>query len=1090
MPTRFSSLASVTAAILIFNGSLNARNVAASTPALAEPSLSPDHREIAFVSGGDIWTVASTGGDAHLLISHPAAESRPMWSPDGTRLAFVSTRSGNGDIYVLTLASGDLKRITFDDINDALDGWSRDGKFLYFSSTSRDIAGMADVWRVKSDGGTPMQVAADRYAAEFFSAAAPDGQTLAITARGNTFGQWWRHGHSHIDESEIWLVHDVAPASTTVPRYESITTGGAKSLWPMWSPDGSTLYFMSDRSGQENLWSRAVKGGDATQLTHFNDGRLLFPSMSNDGQSIAFERNFGIWTYDVGARQARQVPITLRGASASPVSEHLTLNNGFQQLALAPDGRKIAFIARGEVFAASARDGGEATRVTNTPGPEEQLAWSPDSKRIVYSGQRGNAWHLYLYDFSTRAETQITNAAGNDVVPRWSPDGKRLAYMHDARELRVLDVASGQDKVVATAKLDRPPFVDDRGIVWSPDGRWLAYATQEGSKNFTNVFIVSADGGAPRQVSWLSNRNGGGLSWSADGTFITLTSGQRTEDGQLIRIDLVPRTPRFREDQFRDLFNTPPARAPNQQPGPSTPALTPAAPASDSTARRDSIAAARRNTAIVFDDIRRRVNALPTGVDVNSAVLSPDGKTMLLTAAAAGQSNLYTYNLDELTANDAVARQLTSTAGFKSSAQWSQDGREVFYIENGRLTSLNVETRVARPINVSAEVDVDFNAEKSAVFQTAWSYLRDNFFDEKMHGTDWNTLHDEFGARVDAARTPDEMRRLMNLMIGELNASHLGIGGPAAQQPFTGRLGLRFDRGVYELTGKLEISEIIPLSPAALGGNMSVGDVLTAVDSKPITVSSNLDEMLAYRIGKQTVLTIAAKNGGTRQVTLRPVNAGTEKGLTYRAWVESRREYVNKASGGRLGYVHMVDMSDVALRQLYIDLDAEQHDRDGIVIDVRNNNGGFVNAYALDVFSRKPYLNMQGRGDKTSAGARSALGQRSLEKPTVLVTNQHSLSDAEDFAEGYRAMKLGQVVGEPTAGWIIYTSNRTLLDGTTVRLPGTRITDVNGKDMELVPRQVDITVIRPVGESYSGKDSQLDVAVKSLIANLPAKRIP
>jgi C-terminal processing protease CtpA/Prc len=262
-----------------------------------------------------------------------------------------------------------------------------------------------------------------------------------------------------------------------------------------------------------------------------------------------------------------------------------------------------------------------------------------------------------------------------------------------------------------------------------------------------------------------------------------------------------------------------------------------------------------------------------------------------------------------------------------------------------------------------------------------------------------------------------------------------------------------------------------------------VGDVITAVDGQAINGQTNLDELLAYRIAKQTALTIAGKTGGTRKVTVRPVNAATEKALLYRAWVESRRAYVAKASGGRLGYVHMFDMSDASLRQLYVDLDAEQQGREGVVIDVRNNNGGFVNAYALDVFTRKPYLTMQDRGAE-AIGARTALGQRSLELPTVLVTNQHSLSDAEDFTEGYRAMHLGKVVGEPTAGWIIYTSNRTLVDGTTVRLPTTRITGVDGKDMEMHPRPVDVMVERPMGESYTGIDNQLDAAVKELLGSL------
>ena len=1057
---------------------------AAPSPSLAEPSPSPDRREIAFVSGGDIWTVPFGGGEARLLVSHPATESRPLWSPDGTRLAFVSNRSGNGDVYVMTLADGGLTRITFDDVNDQLDSWSRDGKWLYFSSTSRDIAGMSDVWRVRAEGGTPMQVAADRYAAEYWAAPAPDGATLAITARGFPFSQWWRRGHSHLDESEIWLVRDVAPGATGTPRYEAVTGGGAKNGWPMWSPDGATIYFMSDRSGTENLWARSATGGDPRMLTRFTDGRLLWPAISADGQAITFERDFGVWTYDVASGQARRLTVTLRGVPAGPGVEHVTLTNGIQQLALAPDAKKLAFVVRGEVFAASAKDGGDATRVTTTAGSEEQLAWAPDSRRLAYSSDRSGSWHLYLYEFAARTETPLTRGAGNDVAPRWSPDGRRIAFVRDGEQLVVLDVATGAERRVATARLSRAPFVDERAIAWSPDGRWLAYVTDVGTKQFANVFVVSADGGAPRQVSWLSNSGGGGLSWSPDGTFLTLASGQRTESRDVVRIDLVPRTPRFREDQFRDLFSPSAPRQPGpqtQQPGPGAPA--PASPAPDSAAHRDSAPSARRPTTIVFDDIRRRAAALPVGVDVGVASISPDGKSLLLVATAAGQSNLYTFSVDELAREEPVARQLTSTAGFKSAAQWSPDGKEVYYLEGGRINVVTVESRTVKPVSVSAELDVDFAREKLAVFGQAWSFLRDNFHDPKMNGADWPALREQYSARVAESRTPDEMRRVMNLMIGELNASHTGIGGPPAQQPYTGRLGLRFDRAEYERDGRLRVTEIVPLGPAALVGVIAVGDAITAVDGHAVDSRTNLDELLSFRTARQTALTVAPRAGGSRTVTVRPVTAGTEKGLLYRAWVESRREYVSRISGGKLGYVHMFDMGEGSLRQLHLDLDAEQHDRAGVVIDVRNNNGGFVNAYALDVFARRPYLTMQDRG-APAVGARTALGQRALERPTILVTNQHSLSDAEDFAEGYRTMKLGKVVGEPTAGWIIYTSNRTLLDGTTVRIPTTRITGADGKDMEMHPRPVDVTVVRPMGESYAGRDSQLDAAVRELLPSL------
>ena len=213
---------------------------------------------------------------------------------------------------------------------------------------------------------------------------------------------------------------------------------------------------------------------------------------------------------------------------------------------------------------------------------------------------------------------------------------------------------------------------------------------------------------------------------------------------------------------------------------------------------------------------------------------------------------------------------------------------------------------------------------------------------------------------------------------------------------------------------------------------------------------------------------------------MRPVNSFTEKGLLYRKWVEEKRQYVARASNGRLGYVHMFDMSSSSLAQLHVDLDAENHSREGVVIDVRNNNGGFVNVYAIDVLARRGYLTMTPRG-YPAAPARTVLGQRALQLPTILVTNQHSLSDAEDFTEGYRTLKLGKVVGEPTAGWIIYTWNVPLIDGSTLRLPRVKITANDGTNMELNPRPVDVAVKRPIGESYTDRDSQLDAAVRELL---------
>jgi tricorn protease len=1084
----------------------------APVPYFSDPAISPDRSEIAFVSGGDIWTVPTAGGEARLLVSHPATESRPVYSPDGKRLAFTSARTGNGDIYVLTFDTGDLKRVTFDDSSELLDGWSRDGRWLYFTTSSREVnGGMNDILRVPADGGTPMPVSADRYTNEFFSSVSPDNSSIAFTARGTASSQWWRKGRSHLDESEIWVLRNV-DQNATPASYERITEGGARELWPQWGADGKTIYYVSDRSGAQNIWKRAA-GQPARQVTKFTDGRVLWANASYDGRMIVFERDFRIWKFDTQSERASEVQIVRRGAPASPGVDHLRLSDQIQDFALSPDGKKVAFVVHGEVFAASATDGGDAQRLTFSAGAESQLNWSPDSRRVAYVSDRSGATHVYQYDLGANAETQLTNDAQSDASPRYSPDGKWLAFEREGRELRVLNLATKEQRAVASGTFDRPPIIGDRPYTWSPDSKWLAFVPFE-VRGFRNVHLASVDGNARnagQPVSFLANTGVNTVSCSPDGTFILLDTNQRTESGQLARVDLIPRTPRFREDQFRDLFReeTPRTVVPNQredqrertqppqtmptsepQPQPSaspvaSPSATPSASQSPNGASAND-KRATKNVEVVFDGIRRRLSLLPTGLDVNYHAISPDGKWVALIAFVAGQENLYVYSLDELAREPAVAKQLTSTPGGKGLAQFSPDSKEVFFLDQGRISVVTLDGRV-RPLAVSAEMDVDFAKEKLEVFNEAWSWLRDNFYDPNFNGANWQQVRADYEPRIAGARTPDEMRRLLQLMVGELNASHSGVSAPfnAGTGTATGRLGVRFDRAEYERNGRLRIAEIIPLAAVDLTRAIKVGDYVLAVDGTPITARTNLDELLNYKINRRVALTVAssADGVGRREIAVRPTNTTTEKALVYRKWVEDNRAYVERVSGGRLGYVHMFDMSAAALAQLYVDLDAANHEREGVVVDVRNNNGGFVNVYAIDVLARRGYLTMTQR-DQSATPARTLLGQRALELPTILVTNQHSLSDAEDFTEGYRALKLGKVVGEPTAGWIIFTWNQTMLDGSTVRLPRTKIMDTRGENMEGHPRPVDVPVTRPIGETLSGHDSQLDAAVRELLQQL------
>lgn len=1019
-------------------------NAQSSRPYFTEPHAAPDRTEIAFVSGSDIWRVDAKGGEASLLVSHPAEESRPLYSPDGKRLAFVSTRTGGGDLYVLTFASGELRRITFEDGREDLDAWSRDGQWLYFHSAAGDIEGMVDVYRVPAAGGTPTPVAADRYATEYFAAPSPDGKQIALNYRGIAVRQWWRKGHSHIDMSRIVLLTPGA-----VPAYEAVTDGGAKEIWPMWAADGKSFFFVSDRTGVENLWRQPL-GGTSRQVTQFKDGRVLWPSIAYDGKTVLFERDFGIWRLETGSGKVAPVAIHLRGAAAGGGRARQEVSE-FQEISLSPDGKKLVVAARGELFAVPARDSMEAQPVARTPGQETQVAWAPDSRRIVYVSDRDGPCHLFLYDFGTRAETRLTTASESDAIPRFSPDGKQIAFTRGGRGLWIYDVEQKVERQLAGIDTGRQPLVRAKTIAWSPDGKHLAFISR-GVKGFSNVSVVPAQGGAPQAVSYLANSFTQTVAWHPDGTALYFDTAQRTEPARIARVDLVPRTPRFREDKLRDLFERGKAR---EQPA-----------------------------SFAYDDIRQRLLLLDAGLDVRDFEISPNGKQLMITAEAAGQENLYAYSIEEPVAEPPVARQVTSTRGAKEGAQFAPDGREVFYLERGRVHSVALDVRVPRPWTVRAESIVDFEEDKRAVFQQAWTWTRDHFFDEKYNGADWEGLRKVYAPLVDGARTRPELYRLLNLLHGELNASHLGVNAAAAADSSlrNGRLGVLFDAAAYEARGEMRISEVIPLSPAAVAG-VQPGELLLDVDGVATGRGVAVAELLEGKAGRRVELMLRGAGGQQRSVTLQPVRHPEERLLAYRAWVEANRDYVRKASGGRLGYVHMADMGETSLARLYLDLDVDNQAKEGVVVDVRNNRGGFVNAYALDVLARRPYLTFAERG-RPAVPARAQLGQRALELPTILITNQHSLSDAEDFSEGYRRLKLGKVVGEPTAGWIIYTRNQRMIDGSTLRMPRIKVFDNDGVLMEMHPRPVDVPVERPAGESYSGKDSQLDTAVRELLQQI------
>jgi tricorn protease len=1082
-------------------------------PYLRTPAVDPEGRRVIFVHAGDIWLAPVDGGPAERITANPAAHYAPRFSPDGNSLAFSSGRSGHGDVYVLPLNGGAVQQLTFHDDYCSVEDWTPDGTAVYFSS-QRDQIGSA-LYRVALSGGTPAPIYAEPMEQLSQLSASPDGAWLAFANMRNA---WWRRGPTPFAPDEIWIgpsTPDYAAlrplAGPTAPN-----PSAGRSCWPLWAPDSRGVYFVSDRDGQENLWFQPLEGGAPRRVTHFTDGRLFFPQIARRSGLIVFERMGRIWRCNPESGAAEPIAISVRADTKYTPVRVDAYTRGYSELRLSPDGKKIAFVARGTVFADFAdketdRDlrQGPSFRITDTPARENEVQWTPDSRTLIYISDRHGEDELYRYDFATRSETRLTHDATTKSLPRISPDGNWVAYVrsHDTIWLQRLDGSAARE-------LCRGGFIFGADLAWSPDSRWLAYLGQD-ERFFSNVYVAPLEGGPPRQISFLSNLGGGDLRWAPNGQFIVFTSEQYRAERQIVRVDLRPPAPIFREAEFEKLFERQeqpkPDSAPKPDPTPETPSDgpptdTPDEPPTDAQpADTESTDAApeqgEAETAagppppseppapaqppaelIVFDGIERRLHFL-TSIQMNASVeaISADSRDLLFLAVVAGKVNIWTLPLDEPRA-DQPPRQITASDSRKNHLQFTPDGRAFFYLEDGQIT-LRKFPNGNDPVRLAtrAEVKVDFHAEKHQIFGEAWRLLRDSFYDATFRGQDWNTVRTRFAPLVAGAQTPGELHTIINLMVGELRASHLGSGG-VRRGSDDGYTGIVFDAAALR-EGVLRVERLIADSPAArTADSPRPGEYLIAVNGVSITPHTSLDKLLERSVGRRTQLTLAAGPEGAdpRTIALRPIDDDAYAYLRYRDWVLSNEAYVHRISAGRLGYVHIQQMSYPAYQQFLADLDAEAHGKDGVIIDVRYNGGGHTATFILDVLARRAAL-VSGFRERSPMDASHLAGNRVLNKPTVLLTNERSASNTEMFSESYRRLGLGKVVGRPTAGAVIWTWSARLLDGASLALPRMYVMTPEGEDLEGAGRPVDVNAARPLGEWALDRDSQLDAAVATLL---------
>lgn len=1093
-------------------------------PYYRTPALAPDGRQIAFVYAGDIWLVDAQGGPAERLTAHPSNHSRPRWSPDSQRLAFTSDRTGQGDIYILSPDGEDVQRVTFHDAGGSVECWTPDGAYLFFSS-DRDRQSTA-LYRVAVSGGTPAPWISQPYEQLNSLSVSPDGSQMALNLSRD---RWWRRGPNPYGGSEIWLASS-GPGANDFRRLSNYV---GMNRWPLWADDGQGIYFVSDRDGNENIWYLALEDGSTRPITHFGEGRVLWPAIGDRGRTIVFERDFGLWRLDLASGDAEPITIRVRPDAKTTPVQVWAFQRQLRELALSPDGKKVAFVAHGEVFADFADKEtdkecrqGASFRLTNTAARERDIAWMPDSRRLVYVSDRHSDEEVYLYDFTARGETRLTESAERAARPKNgptpSPDGVWIAYAFGDDEIRLIDTRTREDRPFV-----RGNFVYGTSLAWSPDSAWLAFVAQD-DRLFSNLYLQRVGEDQPHQVTFLSNLSAHRPIWAPNGQFIVFTTGQYRAEAQIARVDLRPQPPLFREEEFEKLFaEKGPGDKETKRPGDketkgpgdreaerpeSLETGEPDDKAPDQEEKPRPAPPDPRLLTPVFAGIERRLRFLtPTQLDARAQCISPDSRDLVFSAVVAGKPNLWAMPLDEPRA-DQPPRQLTGGPGNKWAAQFAPDGKSFYFLDNGQINLRKYPNGDQSLLQVSGEVTVDFHQEKRQIFDECWRLLRDHFYDPTFRGLNWGAAREQFAPLVAGAQTTDDLHAVLNLMVGELRASHLGAYPTWSNGVSNGYLGLLFDPVEQAATGRLRIAAVVPDSPAvSAGDNQAIGpgDYLLAVDDTAIGPRTNLDLLLQRTVGRRVRLlvgpprenpdqqpetadpraddpaSLAAQRSrpGTREIAVRPVSAGQYDALRYRQWVQENEAYVHRVSGGRLGYVHIREMNYDCYQQFLSDLDAETHSKEGVVIDVRYNGGGHIATFILDVLTRRSVLLSTFR-DRPPADAAHLAGNRVLNKPTVLVANERSGSNTEIFIEGYRRLGLGKVVGRPTAGAVIGTFDMTLLDGTRFRLPRYRYETLEGDTLEGTGRAVDVDVMLPLGETAAGRDPQLDAAVRTLLAEL------
>ncbi|MEE2775584.1 MAG: PDZ domain-containing protein [Acidobacteriota bacterium] len=1045
---------------------------------------------MAFAHGADLWIVERTGGLAQRLTSTPAVETGPAFSPDGRQIAFTSNRSGVPSVYVVSVEGGTPKRLTWYPSSSRVRGWTPDGGRI-LSASSRETApvGYERLWTVSPEGGPSVRVPAPWGHDAAFSA---DGRRLLVDRVARWDSEWRNYRGGQNTALTILDLEDLSEVRLPNERTTDIE--------PVWT--GGKIYFLSDRDWAMNVWSYDADSGAVSQVTHFADADVK--SLSGFDGSLILEQDGYIHTLDPDSGVTQQLEITVRGDFPWAEPRWEDVGERARSAALSPTGKRALFEARGEIFTVPAEKGDVRNLTRSSGAADRHPIWSPDGADVAWFTDSGEGYELLIAGQEGLSAARRLDIGESKMAwePAWSPDGRHIAFVDDDVRVRVIEIESGEIRTIdiGGTNMERGSM----GLTWSPDSKWLAYA-KTSANHLRRITVWSLEG---EDASAVSDVMADAISpaWDLDGqhlyflasTDLALASGWANTS----QMQVEPRygvylavlqaggdTPFTLESDEEGDDDEAEETEEGDEDADETKYGENGDDGDDSQVDQEDDDAEAVEVQIDLGDIDRRVISIPMPVSrYRSAIAGPKGSVFVSERAADGPGlKLHKFAFEERKAEVFLSGGVRQVVA-------SDDGQKLLYRRGDSWSIIDAGAKPAEEkggIDVSLRMHLDRTAEWKQIFDEAWRYERDFFYDPGLHGSDWDAVRSRYSPLVPHVRHRADLNYVLDQVNGELSVGHsfvLGGDLPDVEDPSVGLLGADLvadaDRWRIDLIYTFESwnpNLTAPLDHAGL--EIEEGHYLVGVNGVELSSADDPYRLLDGTAGRQTVLRLNDQptTDGSWTSIVKPISS--ESSLRQRAWVEDNRRLVDELSDGRLAYVWVPNTSDTGVISFDRYFFAQQ-DKLGAVIDERFNGGGLLDDYMVDLMTRSVRAAVtnevpDGRPFRLPAGI---LG------PKVLLINELAGSGGDFFPWVFRQQQAGPLIGARTWGGLVKSSvHYRLIDGGALTAPDNAVFDPVGgrwiaENEGVAP---DIEVLQDARAVAAGRDPQLERGVEELLRLLP-----